>query len=175
MAQTWRKLSGDKFIFNNMQHRGAKFVESIESFSTKIDDELNYLTDIRLKPLPGELQGHMVEYKSWTENSFRKLLGSDQAVSQMKAYIKSGNFEYVVDRQKLLRTIPEDKVDEFVRKQFQKVFQKNAEEWFKPYKKGGLLKDDELLNMFKTVDLDEIKAKLGDTNNDFYKGIIKIE
>lgn len=56
-------------------------------------------------------------------------MGKDPFKKQLKNYIKEGNFEYIFNKQKLIR----DKVadpDAFVRGKFQKVFRENAEELF---------------------------------------------
>jgi len=57
------------------------------------------------------------------------LLNGGQAKNQLKAYIRSGNFEYIVDYQKLLKDGVADPV-KFVREEFQEVFRKNAQELF---------------------------------------------
>jgi hypothetical protein len=89
----------------------------------KIVDEANFMSDIVLK------SGKKMEYKSWKQSSFKRLLNGDQAKNQLKAYIQHGDFEYVVDAKKLLNDGVLDP-GKFVKGEFQKVFKDNAKELF---------------------------------------------
>ncbi|GHV18285.1 hypothetical protein FACS1894169_14770 [Bacteroidia bacterium] len=118
MAQTWRKFHGEKFMFDNMKNRGDDFVRQIQKFEAVFDDGTNYAADILLKT------GKRLEYKSWKKVTFGTLMKGDQFRDQLKNYIKSGNFEYVIDGQKLIKDgVPDP--SKFVREQFQEVFKKN--------------------------------------------------
>jgi hypothetical protein len=168
MAQTWRKFHGEKFMFDNMKNRGDDFVRQIQKFEAVFDDGTNYAADILLKT------GKRLEYKSWKKSSFSNLLNGDQAKNQLKNYIKSDNFEYVFDAQKLIKDgVPNP--TRFVREQFQDVFKKNADDWFKTVDNGGDLTKEQLEKMFGTDNIRQIKRQLNDINSDFYKKTIKVE
>ncbi|NDV79485.1 hypothetical protein [Dysgonomonas sp. 511] len=118
MAQTWKKFHGEKFMFENLQNSRRSLIKQIDKFEATFDDLGNYAADITLK------NGRKLEYKSWKKSSFETLLKGDQAKNQLKAYIRSGNFEYVIDAQKLIKDEVADPT-KFVREQFQEVFKKN--------------------------------------------------
>ncbi|MDR0891519.1 MAG: hypothetical protein LBN24_02795, partial [Mediterranea sp.] len=131
MAQTKNSFTGCSFILQNIVNKGTDFIKSIESYSAKILDDMNFMTDIKLKPARGHREGQMLEYKSWTKSSFDKYLHGDQAVEQMKAYIQYGDFMYIVDGEKLAKAFSTTKeIETFVRKKFQNVFKKHAEEFY---------------------------------------------
>jgi hypothetical protein len=114
-------------VFESIEKRGDEFVKQISSFEAKIIDEANYTSDILLK------SGKRMEYKSWKKGSFEKLMKGEQFKNQLKAYLKSweegAGFEYVIDRNKLLKDGVLDP-DKFVKGEFQKVFKENAKELF---------------------------------------------
>jgi hypothetical protein len=168
-SEGWRKFHGEKFVFENIEKRGDDFARQISTFEAKIVDEANFMSDIVLK------SGKKMEYKSWKQSSFKRLLNGDQAKNQLKAYIQHGDFEYVVDAKKLLNDGVLDP-DKFVKGEFQKVFKDNAERWFKSIEDGGeLLNKQQLEKLFGTDNLSAIKGKLNDIEDEFYKQIIKVE
>ena len=122
-------LLGEKFVFENIEKRGDGFVRQIDKFGAKMDDALNYTTDIKLKPSLSHPNGLNLEYKSWKKDTYGKLINGDQFKNQLKNYIQHGDFEYVADAKKLLRDVVPDP-SKFVREQFQGVFKKNAKELF---------------------------------------------
>ncbi len=131
-------------------------------------DEANFTADVKL------IDGGFLEYKSWKKGTF-SLLNDNQAKNQLENYIKSGDFEYVIDKQKLLK----DGVLEpqkFVTEKFQKVFKENASKWFKLETKGGIVKSKEtLIKMFGTDNFNEIEIILDDISSSFYKKTINVE
>ena len=168
MAQQWKKFHGSKFMFRHLEGKGDDFIKKIKEFEAKIIDNANFAADVKL------VDGGFLEYKSWKKATF-SLLSDNQAQKQLKNYLKSGNFEYIVDRAKLVK----DGVlnaDEFVKGKFQRVFQNNADEWFKSIENGGVLLDENtLIKLFDTSNLDDIIDILDDIDSDFYKKIIKVE
>jgi hypothetical protein len=104
-------------------------VKQIDKFGAKVDDALDFTTDIKLKPDAIHLNGFNLEYKSWKKGSFEKLMKGDQFKNQLKNYIHNGDFEYIFDKGKLLKDGVLDP-DKFVKGEFQKVFKENAEELF---------------------------------------------
>lgn len=168
MAEQWKKFHGSKFMLRNLEDRGDDFVSKINKFEAVVIDEANFAADIELST------GHFLEYKSWKKNTFG-LLNGEQAQKQLKNYINSGKFEYVVDKQKLLKDGVLDP-DKFVKDHFQKVFKANADTWFVPEELGGIIKDKTaLINLFGTQNLSQIKAIINNSDHPFYKKIIKVE
>lgn len=128
MSQMWKKFHGGKFILKNLEGKSDEFLAAIESFESKVDDVLDFTADIRLQASPLFPNGGFLEYKSWKVSSFRYLNG-DQAINQFKNYIKNGNFQYIFDKEKLLKEITDP--DNFVKGKFQEVFKENASTLFR--------------------------------------------
>lgn len=168
MSQQWKKFHGSKFLIKNIENRGDDFVTKINKFEARIIDEANFTADVQLST------GKYLEYKSWKKNTY-SLLNGEQAQKQLKNYINSGDFEYVVDRQKLLSDGVSDP-EKFVKEHFQKIFKENADTWFRLESSGGLIKSEEtLMKLFNTKDFIKIKAIINDSSNNFYNKIIKVE
>ena len=124
-----QKHYGEKFVFENIEKRGDEFIKQIDKFGAQMDEALSYTTDIKLKPDAVHPNGLNLEYKSWKKSSFDKLMKGDQFKKQLKNYIREGDFEYIIDRNKLLKDGVLDP-DKFVKGEFQKVFRENAKELF---------------------------------------------
>ena len=122
MAQSWKKFHGSKFMFKHLEGKGEDFITKIQKFEAKVIDEANFAADVKM------LDGSFLEYKSWKKSTF-SLLGGQQSLKQMKNYIKSGKFEYVIDKAKLLKDGVPDPTT-FVKGKFQKVFKDNAKDLF---------------------------------------------
>jgi len=154
----WRK-----FMFENLYNTRRETIRTIDKFETVFDGLGNYTADISL------ITGQKLEYKSWKRSSFRTLLNGDQAKNQLKAYIRSGDFEYVVDYQKLLKDGVADPV-KFVREEFQEVFRKNAQELFK--------QNEDFFISFK-IDNEIILEQMAQSNklvnHPLFEVIIKVE
>lgn len=88
-------------------------------------------------------------------------------------YLKSGeDFSYTANMMKLAEV---DNPTKFVKEQFQKVFKKNVNEIFKPIEKGGkYLSETAIIKKFGTSDLNIIKSKINNINDNFYE-FIKVE
>jgi hypothetical protein len=158
--------------FNNFEHlnrQSDEFIAGISKFEARVDDVSNYTADILLT------NGRKLEYKSWKKNSFSSLMKKDQFKNQLKNYIKDGDFEYIIDRRKLLNDGVTDP-DAFVKGEFQKVFKENAKELFE-LNPGFFRKQkgidgksiefwDDLLNFSNSSEF---------TQSDLIKAIIKLE
>jgi len=156
-------------VFENIEKRGDDFVKLIDKFEAKVDDALNYATDIKLKPDAIHPNGLNLEYKSWKKDTYGKLMNGDQFKNQLKNYIKDGDFEYVVDAKKLLNDgVPNP--NKFVREQFQEVFKKDAKELF-----------DQNSELFKRLNIsnETLLKNLADNNklidHPLFDLIIKVE
>ena len=118
-----QKYYGEKFIFEHISRQSDDFIEKIIEFEAKYADDLgNYTADLVLRG------NRKLEYKSWSESFTKNYLKGKQATDQLKHYIKDGNFEYIFNKQKLLKSVADP--DKFVKGEFQKVFRENAEELF---------------------------------------------
>jgi uncharacterized protein (DUF488 family) len=166
MAQGWRKFHGDKFVFESIEKRGDDFVGTIKKFEAVFEDGTNYTADILLDQ---NGVAKYLEYKSWKKSSFEKLMKGDQFKNQLKNYIHNGNFEYVIDKSKLLKDGVLDP-DKFVKGEFQKVFKENAKELF-----------DQNRNLFEKINIDDpdMLKNLAEQNrlinHPLFEAIIKIE
>jgi hypothetical protein len=129
MAQGWRKFYGERFVFEHLSGQSDEFIAGISKFEARIDDVANFTADIKLKPDLLHPGGLSLEYKSWKKNTFEKLMKGDQFKNQLKNYIKDGDFQYIIDRKKLLNDGVLDP-DAFVKGEFQKVFKANNYELF---------------------------------------------
>ena len=89
------------------------------------------------------------------------------------AYLKSGDdFNYTVNIMKLANV---DNPTKFVKEQFQKAFKKNMDEIFKPIEKGGkYLSEAAIIKKLGTSDLNIIKSRINNINDNFYE-FIKVE
>ena len=102
MAQGWKKFYGEKFVFAHLSRQSDEFISGISKFEAKIDDATNFTADVKLKPDALHPKGLSLEYKSWKRSSFGSLMKQDQFKNQLKNYIRDGDFEYIIDRKKLL-------------------------------------------------------------------------
>jgi hypothetical protein len=174
MAQGWKKFHGEEFVLEHIGRQSDEFIAGIKAFEAKIDDAANYTADIKLKPDALHPKGLSLEYKSWKKNTFSGLMKGNQFKNQLKNYIKDGDFEYIINKQKLLGDGVLDP-DAFVKGEFQKVFKENADNWIKAIEDGGeLLNKTQLRKLFGTDDIDDIIDIINDINKPFYN-IIKIE
>jgi hypothetical protein len=161
-------------VFESIEKRGDDFVKQIDKFGSKVDDALDFTTDIKLKKSNLYRDGLNLEYKSWKKNTFDRLMKGDQFKNQLKNYIHNGDFEYIFDKAKLLKDGVIDP-DAFVKGEFQKVFKVNADTWFKSIEDGGeLLNKTQLRKLFGTDDIDDIIDIINDIHKPFYS-IIKVE
>jgi hypothetical protein len=156
-------------VFESIEKRGDEFVKTIQKFEAVFEDGTNYTADILLE------SGKRLECKSLKKNTFGRLMKGDQFKNQLKNYIHNGDFEYIIDRNKLLKDGLLDP-DKFVKGEFQKVFKENASTWFKAIENGGnLLDKSQLRKLFGTDNINQIKNIIDDIDNIFYKTTIKIE
>ena len=113
-----QKYYGEKFIFEHISRQSDEFIEKIIEFEAKYADDLgNYTADLVLRG------NRKLEYKSWSESFTKNYLKGKQATDQLKHYIGDGNFEYIFNKQKLLKSVADP--DKFVKGEFQKVFREN--------------------------------------------------
>lgn len=103
----------------------------------------------------------------------QKLLGGDQAINQFKNYLKQGDFEYIFDRQKLLRDVAD--TDGFVEREFQKIFRSNNYEIFEDFYDNSnlriLLFEEKIT---KRQALQQFKSLVDELDESIFK-LIKVE
>jgi hypothetical protein len=126
MAQMWSKYQGGKFVLEHLSKKGDDFLITITTFEGKIDDATNFVADV-VRRNGNKIIGYL-EYKSWKVSSFKYLHG-EQSIKQFKNYLQNGNFEYIFDKNKLLKEVADP--ERFVKEQFQKVFKNHVENIWK--------------------------------------------
>ena len=152
-------------MLSYLNSKGATFAESIEKFEFVYLANGGFKADVKL------IGGTLLEFKSWGKVAWG-FLGTGDHLLQLKAYIKSGNkFEYVVNKIRLIKDNVPDAL-KFVKEKFQMVFKDNNYAIFKSIENGGeLYTKQQLIDLFGSDNIQLIKLKIDDINNEFYNFI----
>jgi len=170
MAAHSNKADGGAFMLQYLKSKGAGFANNVQEFESFYLSGERFEADIKL--FDGVTK--LIEFKSFAKSSW-EAFGGTSSLNQLKGYMKSGEvFEYVANKTKLLNDGVADPA-KFVKEQFQRVFKKNAEDFFKPVNQGGLD-----INIIKKQfgngidDLDDFLDVIKNLDSKIYKNI-KVE
>lgn len=130
MVESWKKHHGSKFSLKYIHDNNL--IDKIDGFELKLNDNLgNFTADMKLKGAFGQV-GKSIEFKSWKTGSFGLLSGA-QYKNQLKAYMKSGDFEQIFDAQKLIKDGVANP-DNFVKQKIVNMIKNNADEFLRDEK-----------------------------------------
>jgi len=156
--------SGGAYMINVLRTKSDDFLNSVTNFEYRYLGGRNFEADLArvITPSGGNF---LSEYKSYVKSTWEGFPSKVASVNQLKGYIQSGDpFEYIANVTKLHDVV---NPEQFVKEQFQKVFEKDNYAifdlfWNNPlYREklgfDGLLKNDAKIifhDLVDTLDID---------------------